>query len=92
MYRVAVSEEAEVEEGEEKKLAAVRRREVKLETISEGERTGRREEERRKRERKKSEVRKIWCFVMRKRFFRSAIETFPLFLFCFSSVSEEKVI
>ena len=45
MYRVAVSEEAEVEEGEEKKLAAVRRREVKLETISEGERTGRREEE-----------------------------------------------
>lgn len=86
---MAVSEE--VEEGEEKELAAVRRREVKLETISEGDKTGRREEERRKRDRKKSEVRKILCFVMKRRFFRSAIETSPLFL-SFSSVSEERAI
>ena len=81
---------------EEKKFAAVRRREVKLETMSEWEKSGRGEEERRKREMKKRDVRRICvvdgCFVMRKRFFRSAIETFPLFLFCFSSVSEEKVI
>lgn len=62
---------------EEKKFAAVRRREVKLETMSEWEKSGRGEEERRKREMKKRDVMRICvvvgCFVMRKRFFRSAI-------------------
>lgn len=76
---IVVSEaEEEEEEGEEKKFAAVRRREVKLETMSDGEKSDREEDERRKREMKKRDVKKICvvdgCFVMRKRFFRSAIE------------------
>lgn len=60
---------------------------MKLETMSDGEKSEREEEERRKRERKKRDVRKICvvdgCFVMRKRFFRSAIDTSTILFFVF---------
>lgn len=95
-----MSEAVEVEEeGEEKKLAAVRRREVKLETMSDGEKSERDEEEMRKRERKKTEVTKICvvdgCFVMRKRFFRSAIvnvDNLVLLLFLSSPLFTQNMI